>query len=259
MNLEILGINIVLMLLVLSRWAGFVMLAPLIGGKGVPAYVKLGFAIACTIVVYPLVSRGHVPPNNPLEYSMAVIQESLVGLAIGFVSQKIIFIVQNVGQLIDIQQGFSIGSLLDPVNATPASITGNLKIVLVSMLLLVTNSHYYLIVAMVRSYDYIPLLGNGPSPGLLNYGSKFIAGTFLGALQIALPVVGVLVLVEIAMGYVARTLPQMNIFFVGMPVKIGLGFFLMLWLLPLLSSEVSSLFQDSLKQIQYLYQGWGSP
>lgn len=259
MKLEVLGIDLILFLLVLSRWAGFVMLAPIFGGRTVPAYIKLALAIACSVVVFPLVGPGQTPPADPVNYLLVMIKESLVGLSIGFISQQLLFALQGAGQLIDTQMGLSVGNLLDPINASPAPLTGNFKVILATMLLLASNAHHYLIAAMARSYQYIPFLGTGPSPQLMDYGVNFLAGTFLSAVQIALPVAGILVLAEIAMGFLARALPQMNIFLLGFPLKLGLGFLLLLWLVPLMGSQVDNLFQDSLKQIQIFLQGWGKP
>ena len=257
MKLEIFGINVLLFLLILARWAGFVMLAPVLGGRSVPAYVKIGLSAAITVLVFPLVGKGHVPPVNPVEYSMVLVQETLIGLSIGFITQKLIFILQGAGQIIDIQMGFSMGNLIDPINSTQAPLTGSFKVMLALMLLLATNAHHYLIGAMAKSYDYIPFLGSAPSPKLLDFSLNFLAGTFGGAVQIALPVVGVLVLAEIAMGFAAKALPQMNIFVVGFPVKIAVGLFLLLWVLPALGYQVDSIFQDTLKQLHLFYQGWG--
>jgi len=235
------------------------MLAPMLGGRNVPAYIKLALASGISAVLFPLLAQGHVLPANSVEYLMLVVRESLVGLSLGFISQQLLFVLQGAGQIIDMQMGLSIGSLIDPINATPSPLTGNFKVLVAVLLLLATNAHHYLIAAVVRSYDYIPLLGTGPSPGLISYGIEFITGVFSGAVQIALPVAGILLLVEVALGFLSRALPQLNIFFVGFPVKLGLGFLLLLWLVPLLGSQTENLFQVSLKEMHVFMQGWGKP
>lgn len=256
MDINILGVSVVIFLLVLSRWAGFVMLSPFFGGKMVPPYVKLGLAVAFSLVVYPLVSKGVTPPNDPVAFAFAIMQETMVGLSIGFIVQKILYVLQSAGYIIDMQMGLVMGSMLDPVNGISSPLTGNLNVMLATMILLATNAHHYLIAAMVKSYDYIPLLSGGPNHNLINFGMEFLSGTFSDAVQIALPVVGVLIITEIALGFLARAVPQMNVFVLGFPIKIVLGFFIMFLLAPMLGSQVSSLFQDTIHQLQLFLQGW---
>lgn len=259
MNFEVLGINLILFLLVLVRWAGFIMLAPILGGRAVPVYIKLALSISLAAVVYPIIAAGHTPPADPFNYAMLMLRETMIGLCMGFISQQILFILQGAGHIIDTQLGFSMGNLIDPINSAPAPLTGNFKVILATMLLLSTNAHHYLIAALVRSYDYVQLLGGGSSPTLSQFGVNFLTATFVGAVRIALPVAGVLLLTEIALGFAARALPQMNVFMLGFPLKIGLGFLLMLWLVPYMGTQVENLFQDSLNQMHLFLAEWGKP
>ncbi|HUS88553.1 MAG TPA: flagellar biosynthetic protein FliR, partial [Desulfosporosinus sp.] len=155
---DLLQWNLSLFLLILSRWAGMIMLAPVFGARGVPGLVRLGLAASITVLVYPLISAAK--PSIPIEllpYIAVVIKEVLVGLVIGFVISTLTSILQGAGQLIDFQMGFTMGAAIDPVYGVQSPMMGNFQMVLATMLLLATNSHHYLIAAMVKSYAYIPI------------------------------------------------------------------------------------------------------
>lgn len=129
-----------------------IMLAPVFGARGVPGLVRLGLAASITVLVYPLISA--VKPSIPVEllpYVAVVVKEVLVGLVIGFVIYTMTAVLQGAGQLIDFQMGFTIGAAIDPVYGVQSPMMGNFQMVLATMLLLSTNSHHYLIAAMVKS------------------------------------------------------------------------------------------------------------
>lgn len=250
--------NLSLFLLVLARWTGMIMLAPVFGARGVPGYVKLGLAASISLILYPIVLGSH--PEIPLEllpYIGIVIKEVVVGLVIGFVIYTLTAILEGAGQLIDFQMGFTMGNALDPVYGMQSPMMGNFQLVLATMLLLATNAHYYLIAAMVKSYAYIPLNPAALPQGITFY-TRLIGNVFALSLQIALPVFGALLLADLGVGLLSRTVPQLNIFSVVFPVKIIFGFILLLLAMPLFGEAVSHLFNTSMTWILQLFRGWKS-
>jgi flagellar biosynthesis protein FliR len=253
---QILQWNLSLFLLVFSRWAGMVMLAPVFGARGVPGMVKLGFAASITVILYPLVLASK--PQIPLEllpYVGILIKEVLVGLVIGFVIYALTAVLEGTGQLIDMQMGFSMGASIDPVYGMQSPMMGNFQMILATMLLLATNAHHYLIAAMVKSYTYVPL-----NPGSLPQGIEFyihlIRDVFSLSIQLALPVFGALVLADIGVGLLSRTVPQLNIFSVMFPIKVIFGFILFILAVPFFGESVNMLFNKSLTWLLQLYKGW---
>lgn len=139
--------NLSLFLLILSRWAGMIMLAPVFGARGVPGVVRLVLAASLSVIIYPLISAGK--PSIPVEllpYIAVVIKEILAGLVIGFVIYTLTAILQGAGQLIDFQMGFTMGAAIDPVYGVQSPMMGNFQTILATMLLLatITNSNLYL-------------------------------------------------------------------------------------------------------------------
>ncbi|MFZ3132060.1 MAG: flagellar biosynthetic protein FliR [Desulfosporosinus sp.] len=253
---DLLQWNLSLFLLILSRWAGMIMLAPVFGARGVPGMVRLGLAASITVIVYPLISaaRPTIPPEL-LPYIALVIKECLVGLVIGFVIYTLTAVLQGAGQLMDFQMGFMMGAAIDPVYGVQSPMMGNFQIVLATMLLLATNSHHYLIAAMVKSYAYIPI---NPSnlPSHFTFYVQLVAQVFALAIQIALPVFGALLVSDVGVGLLSRTVPQLNIFSVVFPVKIIFGFIILFFTVPFFGEAIAHLFNMNMAWVLELYQGW---
>ena len=233
-----------------------IMLAPVFGARGVPALVRLGLATSITVIVYPLISAAK--PSIPIEllpYIAVVVKEVLVGLVIGFVIYTMTAVLQGAGQLLDFQMGFSMGASIDPVYGVQSPMMGNFQMVLATMLLLASNAHHYLIAAMLKSYAYIPL---NPSklPSHFSFYTHLVANVFALAIQLAMPVFGALLVSDIGVGLLSRTVPQINIFSIVFPVKIIFGLVIMFLAIPFFGEAVSHLFNMNMAWILELYQGW---
>lgn len=255
---EILQWNLTLFLLILCRWAGMIMLSPVFGARGVPAMVKLGLAAGITVILYPLILAGNPQiPSDTLAYVALIIKETLVGLVIGFVIYAITAILEGAGKLIDLSMSFNMSGAIDPVFGVQSALMGNFQIVLAIMLILATNAHHYLIAAMVKSYTYVPINPEGIPLGL-NFYILLIRNIFSLAVQLALPVVGALFLVEIGVGLLMRVVPQMNIFAVIFPVKILFGFVILFLYIAFFSESISLIFDNVMKWLYKLYEGWAT-
>lgn len=232
------------------------MLAPVFGARGVPALVRLGLAASITVIVYPLISAAK--PSIPIEllpYIAVVIKEVLVGLVIGFLIYTLTAILQGAGQLIDFQMGFTMGAAIDPVYGVQSPMMGNFQVILTTMLLLATNSHHYLIAAMLKSYAYIPINpSNLPSNYL--YYAQLVSNVFTLSIQLAMPIFGALLVSDIGVGLLSRTVPQLNIFSIVFPVKIIFGFIILFLAIPFFGESVTHLFNTNMAWILKLYQGW---
>ncbi|GAB6152489.1 flagellar biosynthetic protein FliR [Desulfosporosinus burensis] len=253
---QLLQWNLSLFLLILFRWAGMIMLAPVFGARGVPALVKLGFAASLTVIVYPLIHATNPPiPSELLLFIAVVIKEVLVGVVIGFVIYTFTAVLQGAGQLIDFQMGFTMGAAIDPVYGVQSPMMGNFQMVLATMLLLATNAHHYLIAAMVKSYAYIPINPTNV-PSDYHYYVELLVHVFSLAIQLAMPVFGALLVSDVGVGLLARTVPQLNIFAIIFPVKIAFGFIILFLSIPFWGEAVAQLFKTNMSWILELYQGW---
>lgn len=259
MNLsDLLQWNVSLFLLILARWAGMVMLAPVFGANGVPAMVKLGLAAGVSAVVFPMISATNpVIPSELLPWIAILIKETLMGLVMGFIMNLITYIIQGAGQLIDFQMGFTMGNVIDPLNGMQTPMSGSFLALVATMLLLATDSHHYILAAMVKSYHYIPI-----DPSGISYSPAFfialIAKVFALSIQIAMPIFGAIFLADVGVGLLTKTVPQLNIFSVIFPVKIIFGFVIFWLMMPLFGESVSRVFEMSMQWLYELFRGWST-
>lgn len=221
-------------LLILVRLTAFFITAPLFSMNGVPHRFLIGLAALTAFL-----TMGSVELNGPIpldwQYILCVLKEAVVGLSLGFVASLILYTVQVAGAFIDFQMGFLIANLVDPQTGAQIPIIGNLKYFLALLFLLSIDAHHLLIEGVIRSYQLVPLdqlyigIGEGPTARFM---TEVFIQMFVTALQLALPIVGSLFLVDVSLGILAKTVPQINVFIVGLPLKIFAGFVLILITLP---------------------------
>ncbi|HEX3031225.1 MAG TPA: flagellar biosynthetic protein FliR [Bacillota bacterium] len=249
-------INIFVM--VLARVLGIIMLSPVFSSRNIPPQLKIGLSAIVSLTVFPVLKAGGLrTPDDIISYSLLVMGEVAVGLMIGFVSNFLFSAIQLAGQAIDMQLGFSIVSVIDPIQGTQVPIIGNFKYIVALLIFLVTNSHYYIFAAIVKSFQLIPILTYTYHPALTDQVISFFGGTLVTAVKIALPAVGVLLVTDVAMGILARTVPQMNIFVVGMPLKIFVGLIVLMLAFPLYGFMLKVFFDNSFADLMKLMKAMG--
>ncbi|GAA0134163.1 flagellar biosynthetic protein FliR [Paenibacillus sp. YSY-4.3] len=192
-----------------------------------------------------------------LNYILLVFRELLIGLLMGYVAQLLFTVVQMAGSFIDIQMGFGIVNVIDPMTGASAPVLGNFKYIIATLLFLSMNGHHYLLDAVIRSYNWMPL-SNELFQKIYNGNiSEFLVRTFsqafLLSFQLAAPLVAALFVTDVALGFLARTAPQFNIFVIGIPLKIMVGLAMLLLLIPSLIYAFENLFQVLFKSLHNLF------
>ncbi len=204
------------------RVGGVVMLAPLLGAMYVPRRLRLAMALVLSLALLP--SAGPPPALDPLSGAglVAITQELIVGLAIGFVLRLATESALLAGQLISTGMGLSFATVVDPQNGG-MPLLGRFYIVVASLLLLATNAHLSLIALLAQSFAAVPLGTGGIDASDARVIADFGAAMFAGALQLALPSVIAILMVNVAFGVISRAAPTLNLFAVGFPITIMLG------------------------------------
>lgn len=235
-------------LLILTRITSFMVTMPLFSYRTIPNRLKLGLSFFLAMIITMTLNVPSVELNSM--FILLIIKEVLIGLLIGVAAYMIISAVQLAGSFIDFQMGFAIANVIDPQTGVQSPIIGQLFNIMALLIMLSTNAHHLLINGILNSFQYIPIdqlfiqLSNGQVAETIIIAFQ---NMFLIALQMALPIVGSLFLVDIAIGIVARTVPQLNVFVVGLPLKMGVSF-LMIFLL------FSALFMTIHELIQYMIE-----
>lgn len=248
------------LLLVVTRISSMFLVAPIFGTRGIPAQFKIGLAFFAGLVALPnvpAITGGQGLTASPILLLLLVIKEVLVGLIIGYVCMLVFSAIQTAGQFIDMQIGFSIVNVLDPMTGFHMPVLGSFKNLLAILLFLGIDGHFGLITAIMQSFQFIPPGAFVFSEGLLEFFFKAFSVMFLLALKISIPVVAALFLTDVGFAVMARTVPQMNIFVVGMPVKILLGLFMLILVMPLMIYFFQDVFLLMFRQVDTLLQVLG--
>lgn len=211
--------------LVLGRVAGILSAIPLFGGKSVPMRIKAVLVFAMTLVFFPIVrSRLQGIPTDTVSLTLLVLREALVGISLGLLSQVVFSAVEFFGQIVGMQMGFTVASLFDPTMGTQVSVMSMLQNMLAMLLFMSLGMHHVFIRAIVESYNVVPVGAWHMSKDLYAFVVMATGGLFVLAIKLAAPVMASLLAATMALGVMARTFPQMNIFMMSFPLNIGLGF-----------------------------------
>lgn len=245
-------------LLIFVRITGIFILAPVFGSKNVNKYIKAGLALIITYILFPLAFNSTVIiPEHFLPYLFIVLGELIVGLIIGFVSSLVFSAIQMSGQILDMQIGFGVINIIDPQSGGQVPLIGNFKYILALILFLATNGHHVLLSALFTSFKLIPVTGVIVHTTLTEFIVRMVSGTFVIALKISMPILITLIITDIALGILARTMPQMNIFVVGVPMKILVGLFVLSLALPFYIIFLEMAFDGMYKDIFQLLSLFG--
>jgi len=235
-------------LLILFRCLGFLLLTPVFGRREFPPQVKIGLGALLSIIVYPFIPDINLCSNLWI-FAASVLKEFMTGITIGYVAFLLFSSLYLAGEIIDMEMGFGIVNVLDSQSNTQVPLMGNYFYILTILLFLTINGHHMLISAIIKSYDLLPLGEAIYQEGVLNTIIISFKDMFLLGVKIALPVVSVIFLTDLALGIIARTVPQMNVFMVGLPVKIAVGMISMIMVFPMFFIIIDAIYNGTYEKI----------
>lgn len=238
--------NIPLFLLVFTRISAFFVSAPLFSYRNIPLMNKI--IISAALAFFASFTLEH--PSELLidsTYFLLILKEATVGVGIGLIAMLIFYAVQVAGGFIDFQMGFAIANVVDPQTGAQTPLLGQFFYVFALLFLLSVDGHLILLDGIFNSYLLIPVdklflpFSDGQTA---KYVTESFMKMFIIAFQMSIPVVASLFLVDIALGFIARTVPQVNVFVVGLPLKIFVSFVVLLVSFSVLFSMVNYLFTE---------------
>ncbi|KEZ54264.1 MULTISPECIES: flagellar biosynthetic protein FliR [Metabacillus] len=246
-------------LLIFARMSAFFVTMPLFSYRTIPQQHKIGFSFFLSVIVFSSVQPEPVEIGG--EFVLLVLKEVIIGLMIGFSAYLMLAAVQIAGSLIDFQTGFAIANIIDPQTGSQSPLIGQFLNVLALLFMLSINAHHLLLDGVFYSYQFIPLrgelfpLGDGSAALLI---TKAFSAMFLIAFQMSFPVAASLFLVDLALGITARTVPQLNIFVVGLPLKIGVSFVMLILVMGsifMLIQHVMEMMIETMRNLMQLFAG----
>jgi flagellar biosynthesis protein FliR len=243
-------------MLVLFRIAGMMIYMPLLGSALIPKRVKALMAVVLALAI----ARGVAPPVHPVD-SMAMLTvgiagEIIFGLAMGLILSLGFVAAQWAGQLVGQQMGLNLSEVFDPEYGSQGSLIGNLYFMMTLVIFISINGHRAMLLGVRASFDAIPLLSAGVNMGVLGlFLGLFQAATEL-ALQLAAPVLVTLLVTDLALGFIGKTMPQLNVLSAGLTIRALVGMVVMIVGIALTSSVIR---QALLDDMQAVWQTYSAP
>lgn len=235
--------KLTVLLLIFVRISAFFVTMPLFSHRSIPASHRIAFSLLLAWMMYYTVDVE--PFEIDGQYILLILKEAMVGLFIGLAAYIVVSAIQIAGGFIDFQMGFAIANVIDPQTGMQSPLMGQYLYTLSLLLLLSLDGHHLILDGMFFSYQFIPmdqLFLNFTDPLAPQIIMKAFAATFVIAFQIAAPVIATLFLVDVALGLVARTAPQFNIFVIGFPIKITVAFIILFIVMGVMFQVIQGLF-----------------
>lgn len=238
--------NFPFFLLLFLRVTGLFLMSPIFGRRNIPNRTKLGLALLITyilIMVVPWEGEEYVP-FNIYKFALACIKELLFGFTLGYLTTLFFSIVLTAGEWIDTNIGFGMVNIFDPYNNMQVPLIGNFLHVLALIIFFSVDGHHALIQLLASSFFHVPAgqLIISPNIGLVIL--EFFISSFLLAIRIAIPVIAAALIAEAALAIVMRSVPQMNVFVLGMPLRVILGLLVLIVMLPAYQTFLVGVFDN---------------
>lgn len=238
-------------LLILTRVSCFVFVAPFFSMKNTPANVRIALSFFTSMLLYQAITPAeYIEYSSVLEYALVVLKEAIVGLLIGFAANICTSIVNFAGAITDMETGLSMVTLIDPTTRENTSITGVLYQYVLMLMMIATGMYRYLFAALADTYTLIPV--NGAvfhTDRLLNSLLGFMTDYVIIGFRIVLPVFCTILMLNAILGILAKVSPQMNMFAVGIQLKILVGLAVMFFTVGMLPGVADFVFQEMKKMI----------
>ena len=229
--------------LVFLRLGAILMSMPVFENRSIPNLFKLALAFSASLILFPLLQLNPVSvPNSIFSLAIGVVGEILLGLVIGYSVRLIFAGIQLAGQMAGYQMGMAIANVMDPAESQQIPLLAQFNNLLALLVFLGINAHYWFIRALAQSYRLVPPFYVHFDRTLVEHLMELAGNMFVIAIQVGAPIIATLLVTSVAFGLVARTVPQMNVFIVAMPLKIGVGLIFLGLSLPYFSAFLKKIF-----------------
>ena len=248
--------NLEFTLMVLVRISSFVMTAPFFSIQSVPTRVKAGASLVMTLMMLPVLPASTVAYSGVIGYFVLILKEAVVGATLGLMCQLCLYVVNFAGQIIDMEMGLSMASMFDPSTRMQVTVTGNIYNYFVMLLLVVTNMHYYVIRAILDSFASFPVGQAVFRTGLKDILVDFVGNYLLISLRIVLPFFCCMLIINVVLGVLSKAAPQMNMFVVGIQIKVLAGVLVLVLLIQTLPTVADFIFNEMKVVITEVYHSF---
>ncbi len=217
--------TVLMLLLAGARVGGMLVVAPVLGNRALPARLRVFISLVIALAVVGRVAQPAAMPAGTLALSLAIVLEAAIGMAIGYAA-RLIFVGVELGAFhISQQMGISLAETIDPLTQEPDDPVRSLYRITALVIFLAIGGHCVLISSLLGTFESVPLLGgvSGGAAQILKSVTGLLAASFVLAIKVALPALAALLMATVAMAILGRTVPQMNLFSVGLPLRALVG------------------------------------
>lgn len=236
--------NLEFYLLVLARISAFIFSAPVFSQKNIPRRIKVLFSVVLAFVVFTALDYKEVEYNGVIDFGILIVTEVVAGLILGFVANICVMILTFAGNLVDMEIGFSMAQEMNNVNNVTSTITGNYYTYMVMLVMLVSDMHLYILKAIVDSFNIIELGKVSIGMDIYVVLLKFLVEYFIIAFRIILPIFTAMLITNTVLGILAKAAPQMNMFVVGMQLKVVIGLAVLFFTASTIGNVTNFIFEE---------------
>lgn len=237
----------------LTRILGLIATAPLFGHASVPVTVKIALGAMLAMIIAPTVPAGPAADPMSLAGLLIVMQQFVIGLSMGFAMRIVFATVELAGEVVGLTMGFGFATFFDPQTRGRSSAISQFLALLTLMLFLATNTHLLLLSVLANSFVTLPISATPMPSESLRQIASWGALIFSSGLQLALPLIAVLLITNIALGVLTRAAPQLNLFGIGFPITLSAGFIMLALAIPYIATPLDRMFQKGLDFTGQIY------
>lgn len=225
----------ILFLLVFTRICGAILFNPLLGRKNVPVIAKVGLSFAISLCVFPNLDQTSTGIDTIVEFVFAILKELFVGYIMGFIMQLVMSAVFIAGESVDMQLGLGMSKIYDPASNISMAISGTVYNLLFTIIFFLSDGHLTLIRLLCGTCKLFKVGEGFINPEAGGYIVLIFGDILLLSLKLAMPIIAVEFLTEVGFGFLMRSVPQINIFSIGLQIKLAIGFLMLIMTLPVTS------------------------
>jgi flagellar biosynthetic protein FliR len=233
----------------LTRILGLIMVAPVFGHRAVPARIKIGLGIFVALIVGPALPPMPDVGLGSWQGLFILVQQLLIGMAMGFTMRVVFAAVEAAGEIVGLQMGLGFASFFDPQSAGQTLVLARFLNILAMLLFLAVNAHLLVLGVLVESFQRLPVSFQPLSASGFFHVASFGSTIFATGLQLALPLIAILLMTNLALGILTRSAPQLNIFAIGFPITLGVGLIVLDLTLPYFAPQFEHLIQNGLRNM----------
>jgi len=231
-----------LFFLALTRILAVLTVIPILGGQTIPSQVRISIGIALTLVLLPWQPLpASAETLTFVEFAIAILKELIIGTLVGFAASLTFGAVQIVGQVMSFGSGFDSSRVFNPSISDSGSAFSQLFTMIAMMIFIVIDGHHLVILALGKTFEMIPINGMLPT-GSFTVLARMTGTLITTGVQLALPIMVALTLTDVALGLVSRVAPRIQIYFLGLPIKVGISLFALGALLSVMFPAINKLF-----------------